>query len=135
MCTSSPLQSSPLWCHTPEPETIIAMQGTPEATRIAREIHKLKNSSRFKKLETAPDFARDFALIIFGPYVMLKSGRCGGSGEKNNQLLKLDESKLLEIEHIVKKQYKGSDMWDALKIREKISAHCGRMRRKQQSGK
>ena len=129
------LQSSPLRCHTPEPESIIAMQGTPEATRIAREIHKLKNSSRFKKPETAPDFVRELALIVFGPDVMLKSGLRGGSGGKNNQLLKLDESKLLEIENVVKKQYKGSDVWDALKIREKIGAHCGRMRRKQQSGK
>ena len=34
------LQSSPLWCHNSEPETIIAMQGTPEETRIAREIAK-----------------------------------------------------------------------------------------------
>ena len=67
---------------------------------------------------------------------MLKSGLHGGSGEKkNNQLLKLDESKLLEMENTVKKQFKGSDVWDVLKIREKIGAHCGRMRRKQQSGK
>ena len=56
--------------------------------------------------------------------------------KKNNQLLRLDESKLLEIESIVKKQYKGTDVWDAMKIREKIGAQCGRMRRrKQQSGK
>ena len=33
------LHSSPLRCQTPEPETTIAMQGTPEATRMAREIH------------------------------------------------------------------------------------------------
>ena len=104
------LPSSPLRCQTPEPETTIAMQGTPEATRMAREIHKLKILSRFKKPETAPDFARELALIIIGPDVLLISGLRGGTGEKNNKLLKLDESKLLEIENIVKKQYKGSDV-------------------------
>ena len=56
---------------------------------------------------------------------MLKGGLRGGTGEKN-------VSKLLERENMVKKQYKGSDVWDAL---EKIGAHCGCMRRKQQSGK
>ena len=43
------LPSSPLQCHSPEPENIIAMQGIPEATRIAREIQKLKISPKYKK--------------------------------------------------------------------------------------
>ena len=41
-------------------------------------------------------------MVIFGPDVLLKSGLRGGSGEKKNQLFKLDETKLLERKSIVK---------------------------------
>ena len=126
---SSQLFSPP--CSPPSPDPPLSPQ-TPKATKIQR----LMNNPKYKEKRNAGEFANKLALIIIGPEVMLRSGLSTGTGEKRGKLLKLEDSKLDEIQSYVKKQYKGQgDVWTDMKLKEKIGSKCHRLRTENQGKK
>ncbi len=83
---------------------------------------------KYKKCANAVELANKLAVLIFGIDVMIRSGLSTGTGDKMGKYRALDESKLEEIEGIIR-MYRGKgDVWKEYEIREKIGSKCQRLR-------